>query len=104
MRVFAANGSNRFDVEIKWRSGKRSHLPAEPNYVYEIAEAQAVDAPPENAPQIAALFSEVENFPQISHTERPFEELARQPLLTKLMSQLGPGICWHDIDGDGWEI
>src|SRR5205814_1869010 len=27
----------------------------------------------------------------------------RQPLLPKKLSQLGPGVAWHDLDGDGWE-
>jgi hypothetical protein len=104
MRVFAAGGaSNHLQLEVKWRSGKRSLVAVEANSVYEIAEEQAVDSAAESAAEPVALFSEVQSFPAISHTERPYDELARQPLLTKLMSQLGPGICWHDIDGDGWE-
>ena len=27
----------------------------------------------------------------------------RQPLLPRKLSQLGPGVAWCDIDGDGWE-
>jgi hypothetical protein len=30
-----------------------------------------------------------------------FDDFARQPLLPKLLSQLGPGIAWADLDGDG---
>ena len=103
MRVFAAGGGNRLEVEIKWRGGKRSVLPVESNRVYEIAEEQALGSRAESAAEPVALFSEVESFPATPHTERAFDELARQPLLTRLMSQLGPGISWHDIDGDGWE-
>ncbi|HEY6229600.1 MAG TPA: VCBS repeat-containing protein, partial [Verrucomicrobiae bacterium] len=103
MRVFAAGAANRLEIEVNWRSGKRSRVAAEPNCIYEIAEERAIDSPPEKKAQRPPLFSEVESFPTVIHTERPSDELARQPLLTKLMSQLGPGICWHDIDGDGWD-
>lgn len=103
MRVFATGGSNRLEIEVKWRSGKTSRVPAEPNRIYEIAEEQAVNTPAEAVAAPVPLFSEVESFPKAPHTEFPFDELARQPLLTKFMGQLGPGICWHDIDGDGWE-
>jgi hypothetical protein len=37
------------------------------------------------------------------HQEEPFDDFARQPLLPKRLSQLGPGLCWWDVDGDGWE-
>ena len=37
------------------------------------------------------------------HQDEPFDDFARQPLLPKRLSQLGPGVCWWDVDGDGWE-
>jgi enediyne biosynthesis protein E4 len=103
MRVFSAGAANRLEVEVKWRSGKTSRISAQPNRIYEVAEEQAINSPAETPARPAPLFSEVESFPKVSHTERPSDELTRQPLLTKLLSQLGPGLCWHDMDGDGWE-
>ena len=38
-----------------------------------------------------------------SHHEEAFDDLSRQPLLPWRLSQLGPGVAWHDVDGDGWE-
>ncbi len=35
------------------------------------------------------------------HSERPFDDFARQPLLPNKLSQLGPGVAWGDVDGDG---
>jgi hypothetical protein len=37
------------------------------------------------------------------HHEEPFDDFARQPLLPRKLSQLGPGLAWYDLDGDGWE-
>jgi len=33
----------------------------------------------------------------------PFDDFARQPTLPKRLSQLGPGICWCDLNNDGWD-
>ena len=38
-----------------------------------------------------------------THTDEPFDDFARQPLLPKRLSQLGPGVSWFDLNGDGWE-
>jgi hypothetical protein len=38
-----------------------------------------------------------------THHEEAFDDFARQPLLPNRLSQLGPGVTWHDVDGDGWD-
>src|SRR5262249_20864077 len=35
------------------------------------------------------------------HHEELFDDFARQPLLPHRLSQLGPGVAWFDLDGDG---
>ena len=35
------------------------------------------------------------------HTDKPFDDFAHQPLLPNRYSQLGPGVAWGDVDGDG---
>jgi hypothetical protein len=47
-------------------------------------------------------FAEVLTFHH-RHVEEAFDDFARQPLLPNRLSQLGPGVAWHDLDGDGWE-
>ncbi|RMH14950.1 MAG: CRTAC1 family protein, partial [Gemmatimonadetes bacterium] len=37
----------------------------------------------------------------VRHAERLFDDFARQPLLPAKLSQLGPGLTWSDVDGDG---
>src|SRR5207249_5717301 len=32
-----------------------------------------------------------------------FDDFTRQPTLPKRLSQLGPGVCWCDLNGDGWD-
>jgi hypothetical protein len=35
------------------------------------------------------------------HREVPFDDFRLQPLLPNKLSQLGPGMAWGDVDGDG---
>jgi hypothetical protein len=106
LRVFAAGSlTNRLRLEVTWRSGKRSVVTdAKPNCLYEIAEAgaSATPAPPPAEP-VPPMFEDVSERLGHHHQEEPFDDFARQPLLPKRLSQLGPGICWWDVDGDGWE-
>jgi hypothetical protein len=104
MRVFAAgNATNVMRIEVAWRSGQRSVLPgAQANRIYEIDEAAATEKVlPPPAP-LAPMFEEVTAFKH-QHHEEAFDDFARQPLLPWKLSQPGPGVCWHDLDGDGWD-
>jgi hypothetical protein len=38
-----------------------------------------------------------------THQDEPFDDFEQQPLLGKKLSQLGPGVSWSDLDGDGWD-
>src|SRR6185503_13547934 len=49
------------------------------------------------------VFEDVSHLIQHSHHEEEFNDFERQPLLPKKLSQLGPGVGWFDVDGDGWE-
>ncbi len=106
MRVFAAGTTtNRLRIDVAWRSGKRSVVAgALPNYLYEIAERGAeasVPAPPTAA--LKPMFEDVSDRLGHMHHEDPFDDFQRQPILPKRLSQLGPGVCWWDMDGDGWD-
>jgi hypothetical protein len=103
VRVFAAgNLTNRMRLEVRWRSGKHSLLrDVSANRLYEIDESEAsAAAPPPEPPPPTPWFEQVTSFsPQ--HHDEPFDDFARQPLLPRKLSQLGPGVCWCDLDGDG---
>jgi hypothetical protein len=111
LRVFAAGSlTNRLRIDVTWRTGRQSVVTnAQPNYLYEIDEAGAA-APIDNTARatrrsgvVAPVFEDVSQRLGHVHADEPFDDFARQPLLPKRLSQLGPGVCWYDIDGDGWE-
>jgi enediyne biosynthesis protein E4 len=128
MRVFAAGTlTNALRIEVTWRSGQWSVVEhAHANRVYEVDEAGAVRRPASvvrgqsDAPQTTRtvepgakltgsgqpatpLFEDVSSSLNHTHFEMPFDDFGRQPLLPNKLSQLGPGIAWFDLDGDGWE-
>src|SRR5262245_4544970 len=102
MRVFAAGDAKQLEIEITWRSGKRSIVKdAKPNCIYEIDEAGA-GATSDPAPVTTTpLFEDVSSRLNHIHVDSPFDDFVRQPLLPHKLSTLGPGICWADVDADG---
>jgi len=105
MRIFAAGSlTNELSIEVRWRSGALSRVSnVDPNRIYEIDEAQA--KPPTQKPAAmptpTPMFRDVTSSLNHSHHEQAFNDFARQPLLMKQLSQLGPGVAWLDLDNDG---
>ena len=105
LRVFAAGTlTNQMRIEVRWRSGKRSVVEAvRANRIYEIVEADTQWATPEAKTENQPVFEDVSSLIIHLHHQEPFDDFARQPLLPNKLSQLGPGVAWFDVDGDGWE-
>jgi hypothetical protein len=120
MRVFAAGTlTNRLTIEVIWRSGGQSIVTnAAGNRIYEIDEGSSIGAsdragtdigggrstaPPLQRSNAPTLFEDVSHLLHHRHHEEPFDDFALQPLLSKRLSQLGPGVTWCDLDGDGWD-
>ena len=104
MRVFAAGDASQLEIEVTWRGGRRSVVKdARPNYVYEIAEAAAGPDPGPPPAAIAPLFEDVSSRLNHGHLDASFDDFARQPLLPRKLSTLGPGVCWADANGDGFD-
>ena len=123
-RVFAA-GSNFVEgrIEVKWRGGKVTTIEGvKANRIYEIEEeggTQAAQSELESGRGAAAgtesgsassssnsnteWFEDVSGLLKHSHAEEPFDDFQRQPLSPMRLSQLGPGISWHDFNADGWD-
>jgi hypothetical protein len=103
--VFAAGNSTAMTLEVAWRSGRASRLAdVRPNRLYELMESAALPSRTTNhAAAIPALFADVSHLLQHTHHDEPYNDFARQPLLPRRLSQLGPGVSWFDVDGDGKE-
>lgn len=113
MRVFAAGTlTNRMTIEVDWPRGRRSVVNnVFGNRIYEIDEAASSQPPalevtvpnfPERS-NTRTLFEDASTLISHSHHEDPYDDFARQPLLPKKLSQLGPGVAWYDLDADGNE-
>ena len=105
LAVFAAgNVTEGMSLEVKWRNGRLSLVKGvKANRIYEVLEsgAEAAAAQPKPAPK--PMFEDVSGLIAHTHHEEWFNDFERQPLLPRKLSQLGPGIAWADLDGDGWE-
>ncbi len=103
MRTFAV-GPGAMRIEVTWRSGKVTVADGVPvNRVCEIREAAAVNRLAPVKPVVQPHFVDVSDALNHLHLDEPFDDFGLQPTLSKRSSQLGPGVCWFDADGDGWE-
>jgi hypothetical protein len=109
-RTFALRRSSgsaeSFDLEVDWPSGSHSVISnVLANRIYEVAEPSG--APSSRSRPVAPARGArwFEDFAAFNHThnELPFDDFTRQPLLSRKLSQLGPGVTWTDLDGDGWD-
>src|SRR6185295_14651806 len=101
--VFAAGKSTSdMSIEVTWRSGRVSQVGGvAANRIYEIEEAGAGATKRGGPPESAPLFKDVSAAIAHTHFEASFDDYARQSLLPFKLSQLGPGVAWYDLDGDG---
>jgi hypothetical protein len=105
--TFATGTAQDLTIEVDWRRGGHSVVRGvRPNREYEIEEpAPTANSRPGSArpPRAAPWFRDVSALLGHRHVETPFNDWARQPLLPQAFSQLGPGVSWYDVDGDGAE-
>ncbi len=102
---FATGKADSVELEVIWRDGTRSHIPAaRPNRLYEIDQQGAAPAAAPAAQAAASpapLFADETERLGHQHSEVLFDDFARQLLLPNSFAQLGPGASWLDLDGDG---
>jgi len=107
--TFAAPTDSVFTIDVRWRSGAHTVVStARANRAYEIDEvgATAADTAPTRQGQSTAhpLFANATPLlGGASHIDSLYADFRRQPLLPSRLSQLGPGVSWIDVDGDGNE-
>ncbi len=105
LRVFAGGTpTNRLQIEVVWRDGTRTIIEdARPNRLYEVSQAAAVAMPPAEPPRPRPLFEDLTAALGHAHREASADDFALQPLLSRKLSNRGPGAAWFDLDGDGRE-
>ena len=90
-------------VRVTWPGGRVQefkNVAAGYRYVVTEPEAAAGDVPAAKAPVKPPLFARAA-MPWVGHRETYFDDFSRQPLLPNQLSQLGAGLAWGDVDGDG---
>lgn len=104
--TFAAGQADSVTVEVDWRDGRKTVINgARPNRLYEVDQRSAIGTAEDAASSaVPALFEDVsDQLGGHSHLEPYFDDFARQLLLPNAFSQLGPGVAWFDVDGNGSE-
>jgi hypothetical protein len=101
---FAAGDSgDPLSIEVKWRSGNLTKIDGVlPNHIYEISEPETrLDKPDQAITSMSEpAFEDVSHLIDHRHHEDIYDDFGRQPLLPNRLSQQGPGVAWHDFDGD----
>lgn len=102
---FAAGHDTSLTIEVRWRDGRLSTIPARPNRLYEIDESHAAArwAPAPDSASVGLFENATALLGGHMHVDSIFDDYRRQPLLPNKFSQLGPGLSWIDVDGDGRE-
>ncbi len=98
---FAAASDRGLTLSVLWPGGEVSVVEnVVPDREYEIwfEGARAGETP--TTREVATHFVDVSAMLDHSHVESPFDDRTRQPLLSRSLSRLGPGVSWFDIDGD----
>ncbi|RME73616.1 MAG: hypothetical protein D6781_00035 [Verrucomicrobia bacterium] len=108
VRTFAWPGDPRRAILIvDWPDGTRTTLDAiHPGNHYTIRQAGVPRAIPDkqaNPPPRRTLFADATDRIGYSHVETAYNDFAHQPLLPNRLSQLGPGVTWADLNGDGFD-
>jgi len=105
--MFAADPENdQHEIHIRWPDGRKSVISSvQSNRMYEIDQNRISFAGEPRVQTVAAqtesLFEEVCIECEFMHHEEPFRDFEIQPLLPYKLSQMGPGVAWMDLSGDG---
>ncbi|MEX1268632.1 MAG: FG-GAP-like repeat-containing protein [Balneolaceae bacterium] len=117
LMVFAAHPEHSHALTITWPNGTYSRIEnLSPNRIYEIDQSAIApqkagsDQTPvtlasgeANDEGLQSFFKDVTESLGHNHYEDEFDDFRVQPLLPKKISQLGPGLGWLDLTGDGRE-
>jgi hypothetical protein len=100
---FATGTAQLVTIQVIWRDGTQSTITdAKPGRLYEVSQSVNGERSTVNWNSASPpLFEDVSALLGDVHSETHFNDYARQPLLDYQLSQLGPGVSWIDLNGDG---
>jgi hypothetical protein len=85
-------------------TSESGHAPEPPGLVEQPELAAPGDGrTPLNRYHRQPLFEDASSLLKHLHHEEAYDDFERQKLLPRKLSQLGPGVSWSDVDGDGRE-
>lgn len=103
--MFAANSGENHQITVQWPDGRVSVLDSlSADRIYEIDQTYSAfqDMIPEPIAERAdPLFTDLSADLNHFHNQNQFNEVQRQPLLSKKPSQYGPGVSFIDLNGNG---
>lgn len=76
------------------------NLPSERSTPSGNGDRQVRNASTSTDADTATFFEEVSGVLAHEHSDTKYQDFRRQPLLSRRLSQQGPGVAWTDIDGD----
>ena len=91
-------------VVVTWSDGSQQEFTdLEPNCCYRVIESENRERAGRVAEDMNPLFKNTASSRGIKfvHREREFDDYAREPLLPYKLSELGGGVAWGDVNGDG---
>ena len=91
-------------VIVTWPDGTEQEIEnLQPNFRYRIVESSSREKLKPASEESATLFAEsaTRRGIKFDHMETEFDDFAREPLLPYKLSELGAGIAWADVNGDG---
>jgi hypothetical protein len=100
---FGLGRAERIDrLTVHWPGGTIQEVPnLAAGQLHSVTEPEGAPAAPPAAEPPPRLLEPTQALASARHVERPFDDFQRQPLLPNKSSQLGPGLAWGDVDGDG---
>ena len=89
-------------LSIHWPSGHVQEFAGlAADRFYTVTEPAGKPLKRDTGPSEPTMFTHVTGLQDVKHSEEPYDDYERQPLLPNKLSQMGPGMAWGDLDGDG---
>ena len=95
---------SKLSADILWPDGSFSKIQQiTPNALYEAQQSSAELRTHQTPNQIKPLFRDISERIKVTHEENRFDDFISHPLMQSSQSELGPGVCAVDVNGDDFD-